>query len=453
MPKKKSDPIERSMEAALEPGSFVADRRSWDFVDDLEEVKDQIERLLKTHPRRAVGLCETFIAACYEKADEIDDSGGSFGMLVENLFCLWIKARQGAKADPHETVRQLLHWMDHDDYGFCHGIEKDAAKTFNRAGLEAFGEIVRGEFEKELAEGKVRENGDKNTSGGFRLRRLSDVLRTIYAEEGDAESYLAVAQEMGLTPLDCEAIARISRKRRKPDEALAWVERGLQLEAEKDWVHGSSHELPDMKRELLKKLGRGADALEAAWKDFRAYPSADSYKMLMRYVPKAEKAGWHGKALEAAKGAGLSQAIELYLATKEWDRLSALVRDARPNALAGISHYRAEPAARNLERRDPVAAAKLYRALGLRILQARSSKKSQYYNAALGHFGKARKIFLAARREGEWQSLVDKVRTEHRRKTGFMSDFEAIVSQGSIPRAPSFLEKARKRKERHFRPS
>ncbi len=72
---------------------------------------------------------------------------------------------------------------------------------------------------------------------------------------------------------------------------------------------------------------------------------------------------------------------------------------------------------------------------------------------ALGHFEKARKLFLAAGHEGEWQSLVDKVRTEHRRKMGFMSDFEAIVSQGSIPRAPSLMEKARQRRERHFRPS
>src|SRR5437867_1037379 len=99
MPRKKPDPIERFMEAALDPGSFIAYRRSSDFVADLEEVKEQIERLVKTQPRRAVGLCETFIAACYEKANEIDDSGGSFGMFVEDLFCLWIKARQGAKAD------------------------------------------------------------------------------------------------------------------------------------------------------------------------------------------------------------------------------------------------------------------------------------------------------------------------------------------------------------------
>jgi len=75
----------------------------------------------------------------------------------------------------------------------------------------------------------------------------------------------------------------------QPSEALAWVERGLQLGAEKDWVHGSSHELPDMKRELLRKLGRGEDALEAAWKEFQAYPSEDSYTLLPRFPRSARR--------------------------------------------------------------------------------------------------------------------------------------------------------------------
>ena len=69
------------------------------------------------------------------------------------------------------------------------------------------------------------------------------------------------------------------------------------------------------------------------------------------------------------------------------------------------------------------------------------------------HFVKARKLFLVAGREGEWRSLAVKVRTEHRRKRGFLSDLDAVVSQGSIPSAPSLMEKARERRERHFRPS
>jgi len=42
-------------------------------------------------------------SACYEKVEELDDSGGNFGMFVVTLYCGWIKARQAARADADET--------------------------------------------------------------------------------------------------------------------------------------------------------------------------------------------------------------------------------------------------------------------------------------------------------------------------------------------------------------
>jgi hypothetical protein len=43
-----------------------------------------------------VTLCETFLAGCNAKAEEIDDSDGELGMFAGGLFCGWIKARQYA---------------------------------------------------------------------------------------------------------------------------------------------------------------------------------------------------------------------------------------------------------------------------------------------------------------------------------------------------------------------
>jgi len=133
MATKRSGPVERLMEKALRPDRFIDYRTSWEFVGGLEEVKREIDRLIKTQPHQAVELLETFIAGCYEKAEEIDDSSGSFGMFVGDLFCAWIEARQAAKAAPHATAKQLLGWMDSDDYGFCHGIEKNAVRHSPRS--------------------------------------------------------------------------------------------------------------------------------------------------------------------------------------------------------------------------------------------------------------------------------------------------------------------------------
>jgi hypothetical protein len=117
----KADPLISVLERALAPGEFIQYNRSWDFIQGLEEVKHKIDALVKDgQAERTVSLYELFLSGCYEKANEIDDSGGDLGMFFEDLFCAWINARQKAKFDPEETVQNILRWMDNDDYGFCY---------------------------------------------------------------------------------------------------------------------------------------------------------------------------------------------------------------------------------------------------------------------------------------------------------------------------------------------
>jgi hypothetical protein len=108
-----SDPVEAAMEEALCPGRYISEHASFSLVGELEWV---VARIAGTAPERAVVLYETFIAACYEKADEVDDSGGYFGTFGGSLFARWVTARQAASADPAHTVARLLTWMADDQY-------------------------------------------------------------------------------------------------------------------------------------------------------------------------------------------------------------------------------------------------------------------------------------------------------------------------------------------------
>ena len=94
------DPIERKIECALDPDRFISYRDGFDFVRNLEEVETELAKLVKGEPARAASLYEAFLSGCKEKANEIDDSSGSFGMFVDGLVCGWIKSRQAAGADP-----------------------------------------------------------------------------------------------------------------------------------------------------------------------------------------------------------------------------------------------------------------------------------------------------------------------------------------------------------------
>lgn len=78
----------------------------------------------------------------------------------------------------------------------------------------------------------------------------------------------------------------------------------------------------------------------------------------------------------------------------------------------------------------------------MRILEA---KKSKYYEAALANFADARRCYVRAGLGTEWERLVQEVRAEHHRKTGFMPSFEELAAGGGPSAKPTFLERAKGR--------
>jgi hypothetical protein len=400
------------------------------FVSALKKVAADIQKLIPVQAARAVTLCEAFLAGCHAKAEQLDDSSGNFGMFVKDLICLWIKARQADGADPDKTAATLLAWMDDDPYAFCYEIEKDTSAAFDQAGRTAFEKQVRARFEAVSEE-----------PASWPYRRLSAVLRAIYVAQRKVLAYVEHAERTGLTPEDCLAVAKLLAVR-KPADALAWVERERALDREKQFQSGGGYDLDKLHRELLTGLGRGDEALQAAWADFREHPSKYSYDDLMKFVPKAERADWHEKAMNAAKGADLQSAIELFVETKEADRLAELVRGSTDSSLQAVSHYATEPAAKRLEKAHPGLAARLWRAQGMRIVDA---KKSKYYDAALANFERARDCYKRAGLATEWEETVRRMCAAHFRKSGFIGEFQKLAAGAKRGERPSFLEVARQR--------
>ncbi len=231
------EPLEAAIEAALRPGQFVKYGAGWDFVSDLEAVAGEVEKLAGSDPARAVRVYETLLAGCYEKAEEVDDSSGNFGMFVDSLYCGWIKARQAAGSDADETARVLLDRMENDPYGFAYHLERDAVKVMDKDGLAAFERAVRGRFEAKDVTEQASERAHRRDPA-YARRRWGEVLRAVYTQQGDVRGYVALCEQTELSAQDCLGVAGMLKGRRKPDEALAWVDRGLVLG--KKQPHGSS---------------------------------------------------------------------------------------------------------------------------------------------------------------------------------------------------------------------
>lgn len=438
---RKKDPLAASIERALDFGRFVSYRQMWDFVSDLERVKDQIEAILDGgEAERVVRLYELLLAGVYEKAEETDDSGGELGAFFEGLFVSWIIARQEVGSSAEETVREILGWMDNDNYGFCHDIEGDVARTLNKEGCALFTSHFRNLFETAFAPFKCEAP-----------RRIYDyppevclsarVLKSIYIAKRDVRSYIALCEMMAVSSKDCEEVANMYKASRRFADALEWVERGLSLEHDRPWGNESSDSLTTMRRELLDKVGRTEEAFQMAWEHFQGSPCEYAYSDLMEYVAKADRKEWHDKALEVAKAASLSGFIEICAKTKEWDVLARHIEVVTREDLEGISHYVTEKAVKGLARGHALAAAQVYAALGMRIVK---EGKSKYYRYALDHLRISKQFAEKAGHAEMWSSLVEEVRKNHARKQGFMPRFEEIAA-GRRPVSGSFEKRARKR--------
>ena len=86
----------------------------------------------------------------------------------------------------------------------------------------------------------------------------------------------------------------------------------------------ANHDLAELKRDLLTRLGRGDEALDAAWSDYHRHPSAYTYDDLLNYVPKAQHKERHEQAIEAAMGA--KRCFERAGLEGEWSKTVRQVR-------------------------------------------------------------------------------------------------------------------------------
>ncbi|MBN2530135.1 MAG: hypothetical protein JXR76_27335 [Deltaproteobacteria bacterium] len=422
--------LEAEIEQALAPGHFVEWREGYPFISRLEQVEETINGLVDALPDCAADLYETFLAGCFEKAEEIDDSSGYLGMFISELFNGWVRARESAVANPDETALRLLKWMDDDPYGYTDGIEKNICSVFSKKGRNAFVEVIRSRFEKHA-----------NAPKPFVRQKWANVLKTIYATSKNISSYVGVCEDSEYLTSDCETIARIFQSQKKYVQALEWVEKGLEIDRQPSIRH-TWHNLETLQRELLTRVGRGDEALDSAWHKFEAYPSEYSYAELMKYVPAKKRKKWHARTLDVIATAELRSALTLLRVMSEDARIITRIQEASDAELESISHTVIEPLANRFRESNPQIAGRLFCAMGMRIVEA---GKSKYYDAALSNFEDAGNCWKAACCPQLWDALVDRIRIDHRRKYSFYPYFEDIVAGKKLDKEPSFLERAKNR--------
>ena len=334
-------------------------------------------------------------------------------------------------------VGDLVAWIEDDPYGFCYCLEDEIVHVMDKQSLDIFADVAKTKCEaSSYSDAKLSQSAQDALN-----RQWTRILKTVYAAQGRVEDYVLASGKDGPSAKDCKVLAEICYKNNQLSEALKWTERGLsELSNEKLEIHG--HTLKKLKRTILTQLKRPQEALKDAWAEFAEYPHLLAYEEFMQFVPDQEKELWHHKAMQVADQAELELQLELWVELGEITRLKQRIAEASDQELEGLSHFSTKPVADALHESSPDLAAKVYKALAMRILKA---GKSKYYNAALNHLEQARSCWLQSNEPNKWQTLVDEVRSKHARKYSFMPAFEQIVSKGAREKEPPFLDKAKKR--------
>lgn len=192
---------------------------------------------------------------------------------------------------------------------------------------------------------------------------------------------------------------------------------------------------------MTRERAHGAGRTGLAWKDFSAQPDSVTYEDLMACAPDSEREAWHGRAMERARTADLYSALDLFLEAGDTERLIARLDAAEEMEVRALGHELLQKAAKRIEKAYPARAARLFRSLGLRIVD---EAKSKYYRFAIAHQRRAKKCYERAGLLSERDETVKAVRKRHRLKSSFLPGFESVV-KGLVPERSSFLDRARRR--------
>ncbi len=410
--------MKHDIETALEFGRPVAWVGDPEFSRRVEGVRDAIAEVARDGDEaRAAELLHDLLDGCFRKAPEIDDCLGRFTRFVERLAADWLRLQGEIEADPAETAVSVMEFLTHD--------EGDLLLRYRMWGPDAFDEDGEAALEMALRMGTDALEPDSD----LRLR-LIRIRKEIAARWCDVEEYEALCDaEGGVTPRDCEVLAKASRELEEYEDALAWIDRCLELEAddEEDWGEDSAWEPDRRRRTILAALGRGDEARDAALGAFQTRPSIALLDELDSYVEPSERKSWRHRALTSPTDAPLGDAMGVLLALGEKDLLAGLVGTVYWEDLFEVSQLVNRPTIEILLPRHPLLAARLHAAVGMRLL---GKGKRAHYGRILENLGEARILFSAHGGWREWDSLVEMVLDRAGGKKTFLRRFADLTTRG-----------------------
>ncbi|MBU3694622.1 MAG: hypothetical protein FGM40_07325 [Rhodocyclaceae bacterium] len=259
----------RAIDDAVRIGGFFDWREVSGHAEDICQVVDSLAELLQADSAAMlVGLAEHAIKQVETVLEQVDDSDGEIGELVDRLGALHLSACTMAKPDPVALAERLFRLETTLPIGVCSFDAATYATPLGKTGLQRYRELAEAEWRKI----KPRADGKGYDIHRSRITRMRESLAEA---SGDVDELVAIKAEDLSSGHSYLGIAAILANANRRDEALDWAERGLKAFP----VHP-----PDALRDFLVaaylKQKRNDEALQLTWLQFEERPGLETYRKL-----------------------------------------------------------------------------------------------------------------------------------------------------------------------------
>ena len=281
--------VRRAFEKAVRVRDFVPYREAAGWARDVDDAIDSVAQLLSDGQATAViELCESALQSLLGAIQAVDDSDGHFGVLRDRLQDIHYRACEKARPDPGELARRLFQWELHSDFDVFYDAAARYAKILGAKGMKVYRELAEAEWEKVPARTAKHERSEWGQHF-----HITHIMESLAQASGDIEQLVGVMSRDLSSAYGYLKIAEVYREARRHDNALLWVEKGLQA-----FPEHTDGRLREFAAEEYHRRRRHDDAMKLMWAEFSERPYLESYKTLERH---AKKAGtwpkWRERAL------------------------------------------------------------------------------------------------------------------------------------------------------------
>lgn len=259
----------KAIDQATHNHGFIDWGESGDFASNLDQIVESLEELLTPDSAEMlIDLTEYAIKRLETSLEQIDDSDGEVGSIIEALGDLHLRACELAKPEPKALAARLFRLEMTSDMGICSFSATTYRDALGEEGVQHYRDLA----EAEWAKIKPRHSDDAYDS---RRSRLTYLMESLARESGDVEELVAIKSRDLSSSYQYLTIAEIWAKAGQDDKALNWAERGLQA-----FPNAKDNRLRDFLVTAYLQRQRNDEALQLTWVQFEERPSLEHYKKL-----------------------------------------------------------------------------------------------------------------------------------------------------------------------------